>query len=39
MSIASLGRAILDRIQRVADLPKVGGKYVARNYYREVRTP
>lgn len=33
MSIACLGITVLDRIQRVATLPTVGGKYVATDYY------
>ncbi|USD67723.1 PfkB family carbohydrate kinase [Vibrio sp. SCSIO 43136] len=33
MSIACLGITVLDRIQRVANLPTAGGKYVATDYY------
>lgn len=33
MTIACVGITVLDRIQRVADLPTTGGKYVAKDYF------
>ncbi|UPQ90030.1 PfkB family carbohydrate kinase [Vibrio sinaloensis] len=33
MTIACVGITVLDRIQRVANLPTTGGKYVAKDYF------